>query len=184
VGDHPLPSKADTATKMTKIMIKSISMALLVMMLGVITSCITGERIVKDPKISSDDFDWEQSGPMELLGVLKAKGHGACPTYVIHGVADAWVTENHVSELISLLGSAEPCANVCRTISSFRDCNTSSVGREAAFLIEGFRRGEYPPDLNSGRAHFDKDEIISWWQNDQNVLPMPEQPVVESGPAQ
>lgn len=140
-------------------------MAILVIMLGVITSCIADQTIVKAPQISSDGFDWDKSGPLELLGILKDKGHGACPTYVIHGVDNAWVTENDVPQLISLLDSDEPCANVCRTISSFRDCNTSTVGREAAFIIEGFRRGEYPPDLNSGRAYLDKEDIKIWWQN-------------------
>ena len=140
-------------------------MFILVIMLGVITSCIAEQTPGKDPKISSDGFDWEKSGSMDLLGVLKDKGDESCPTYVIHGVSDAWVKESDVSSLISLLASDEPCANVCRAISSFMDCNTSTVGREAAFIIEGFRRGEYPPDLNSGRAHLNKDDIKTWWQS-------------------
>jgi len=147
------------------IKIKSISVALFITILGLITSCTLYHESGKGPEISSDGFEWQTSGPLELLSLLKDKGHGVCPTYMVHGVTGGWVKEEHLAGLISLLGSDEPCANVCRTISSFRDCNTSTVGKEAAYLIEGFRRGEYPPDLNSGRARFNNDEIRRWWQD-------------------
>lgn len=134
-------------------------------MLGLITSCTPYQESANETEISSDGFEWQSSGPLELLSLLKDKGQGSCPTYIIHGVTDDWVKEEHLGGLISLLGSDEPCANVCRTISSFMDCNASTVGKEAAFLIEGFRRGEYPPSLNSGRSYLYEDEILSWWHD-------------------
>lgn len=138
------------------------------MLLGVISSCIAGQATQHEPRISSDEFDWQTSGPIEFLSLLKGKSHDPCPTYVIHGVTGKWVKEEDIPELIVLLGSDEPCANVCRTISSYMDCNTSTVGKEAAFIIEGFRRGEYPPDLNSGRARLTNDDIMLWWQDYSN----------------
>jgi len=153
---------------MNKKMIKPISIAIILMLLGIISSCIAEQATQNEPRITSDGFDWQTSNPMEFLSLLKNKSHDPCPTYVIHGVTGDWVKEEHLAELISLLGSDQPCANVCRTISSFMDCSISTVGQEAAFIVEGFRRCEYPPDLNSGRARLDKDEIFTWWQDYQN----------------
>jgi hypothetical protein len=61
------------------------------------------------------------------------------------------------------LDSREPCAPVVSVKSSFIP-DWSTVGDEAAFMILGFRKGWYPPDLHSGGIGPDvKDEIRSWW---------------------
>ena len=37
--------------------------------------------------------------------------------------------------------------------------------QEAAFLIEGFRTGRYPPSLNSVRPEIDANRLREWWAN-------------------
>ena len=45
----------------------------------------------------------------------------------------------------------------------------STVGREAAFLIDGYRQRKYPPELSSDRAP-DPGEIRRWWQREQERI--------------
>lgn len=118
-----------------------------------------------DLKSYEDTFGFKHSDPMQFLEFLRSKKNEKCPTYSIHGTHPGWVKESHIPELISVIDSDEQCANVCMTISSFRDCNKSTIGREATFLIEGFRKGKYPPALNSGRADLAKVEIENWWRD-------------------
>ncbi len=121
-----------------------------------------------DPKFYGDTFDWDNSSPIDFLELLKSKKNEKCPTYSVFGMHGKWVRINHIPDLVALLDSKEPCANVCSIYSSFRDCNKSTIGREAAFIIEGFRRGKYPPEINSGRTHEQLDEIKKWWEGYSN----------------
>ena len=74
-----------------------------------------------------------------------------------------WVQEKDLPRLILLLDSPVPCASVMSTRSSFWP-GVSTVGEQAAFMILGFRKGWYPPDLHSGRMPSDvKAEIRAWW---------------------
>ena len=50
------------------------------------------------------------------------------------------------TRIVDLLDSTEPCASVSMSISSLHLESGSTVGQEAAFLIEGFRTGYYPPN--------------------------------------
>ena len=121
-----------------------------------------------DPKFYGDTFDWENLGPIDFLELLKSKKNEKCPTYSVFGMHTKWVKINHIPDLVALLDSKEPCANVCSIYSSFLDCNKSTIGREAAFIIEGFRSGNYPPAGNSGRSREQIDEIKEWWKSFSN----------------
>ncbi|WP_300673980.1 hypothetical protein [Desulfoluna sp.] len=117
---------------------------------------------VTAPRDSDTDFVWK-AGSLATLDVLKAKKDEPCPTVGLDGIPDAWVTEADLPQLMALLDSTDPCANVFSLYSSFRDCRASTVGHEAAFIIEGFRKGRYPPELNSGQADLNIEEIKIWW---------------------
>jgi hypothetical protein len=87
------------------------------------------------------------------------------PTFAFYSVSNApsdWIRESDIPKLISLLDSKEKCANVSAYHSSYLDPKPSTVGREAAFLIKGFREGKYPPDLNSSMAEIYIEEIKLW----------------------
>jgi hypothetical protein len=91
--------------------------------------------------------------------------------YAVAGVAPLkdWIRPEHLPVLLERLASKRPAAPVVSTISSVlpRPGERSSEGREAAYLIEGFRRGMYPPTLTSVSPYFDPESpeaYGAWWQ--------------------
>ena len=70
-------------------------------------------------------------------------------------------------ELIESLGSSLPCAGITTVWSSDYQEGPSTIGREAAFLLEGYRTGRYPPGVGSLQMQFDdawKEDWHRWWQ--------------------
>jgi len=112
-----------------------------------------------DPAEYGDTFDWDNRGALEFLDFIRGKSGW----YTVWGDHENWVKEEDLPELMMLLDSTEQCANVNRSVSSWIDFEPSTVGNEAAYLIEGFRKGRYPPGLNSTRPRPNKDEIRQWW---------------------
>ena len=62
-----------------------------------------------------------------------------------------FVKESDLPYLVSLLDSKEPCKFVDMALSSIYYSGKSTVGHEAAYLIEGFWKRYYPTDLTSQR---------------------------------
>ncbi len=131
-------------------------------------------------------FEWGKKSPLEFIALLKQTTNAPwCFTvneslppckdgtfsdcsfktcqYTTIDSHKNWVSVQDIPALIRLLDSQTSCASVALAISSFISIGTSTVGHEAAFLIEGFRRGQYPPELNSSRWEADKKEILAWW---------------------
>ena len=98
-----------------------------------------------------DSFDWQNKGPLAFIDFLKQ--HDVTSTkarfYMVFGSHKDWVDVSDIPALIALLASNLPCASVNSVLSSFMPQYSSTVGREAAFLIEGFRHGNYPPTFDS-----------------------------------
>jgi hypothetical protein len=136
-------------------------------------------------------FDWEKSGPFEFIELLKMKdnvpwyfivnaGNPPCENgsmvscsfqawqYSIVEVHKNWISIGDIPKLIELLNDDTPCASVSMAISSLISHDASTVGHEAAFMIEGFRKGVYPPDPNSSEYKYDKKEILKWWSKNKN----------------
>ncbi len=67
----------------------------------------------------------------------------------LDGMRYGCIELKYIPELIDLLHSAEKCLPVVMSASSYWPTAPSTVGHEAAYLIEGFRRGGYPSQLNS-----------------------------------
>jgi hypothetical protein len=107
-------------------------------------------------------FNLNASYPLKLLETLKHNDSHMGGLAVSEPVK-YWVRETDLPKLILLLDSLEPCAPVVDIRSSFIP-ERSTVGDQAAFMILGFRKGWYPPDLHSGRmSPAVKDEIREWW---------------------
>ncbi len=116
-----------------------------------------------DPATVGDDFAWDSRTALDFLAHIKGRKH-----YVVANVHEQWVKESDASKLIALLNSTEPCAAVSGTWSSLHDTSPSTIGNEAAFLVEGFRKGHYPPFPHSLQFRFDerrKDELRRWWKD-------------------
>jgi hypothetical protein len=74
-----------------------------------------------------------------------------------------WISKKDLPGLLSLIDSQEPCASVALMDSSSWNTEGSTVGQEALSMIEGYRKGEYPPALNSGGyGDADKKELVEW----------------------
>lgn len=124
------------------------------------------ENILRsDSSVYGDFFDWHDKSPADFLNMLKKRT--AQHPFSVSGVHVNWIKASDIPGLIELLDSSEPCAPVNRAVSSYAELNGSTIGEEAAFLIIGFKKGEYPPSLNSTRPrlnHRVKDELKKWWQ--------------------
>jgi hypothetical protein len=111
-----------------------------------------------DPAAHGDTFEWQSKGPTDFLEFLSSRDG-----YTVWGVHKGWIRAQDIPDLIRLIDSQEPCGDVKMSISSHIHWGHSTVGREAAFLIQGFRKGEYPPELNSIRFDYSAEEIREWW---------------------
>ena len=109
-----------------------------------------------------DSFDWNRCSPKDFLSFLQKYDEN---WYSVMGDHSGWVKEQDLPGLFALLDSTAPCANVSSGYSSFIDWQKSTVGNEAAWLIQSFRVGKYPPALNSTRPRPDKDALKLWWRN-------------------
>ena len=111
---------------------------------------------------SQSTFDWENKRPIDLIELLKKS---KTPSYMVTGIHNNWVKKKHLAGLIELIDSSVRCANVASMWSSYMDSDWSTVGNEAAYLIEGYRAGKYPPRLNSTRPKPEREDILKWWKN-------------------
>jgi hypothetical protein len=118
-----------------------------------------GHPMAHGATTGTDVFDWQHEGPQAFLSNLRT-----VQEYTVAGIHRGWVRASDLSELVALLDSHEPCGSVAMAISSYHESQLSTVGQEAAFLIEGFRRGAYPPALNSTHPGVDKAEVRAWWE--------------------
>jgi hypothetical protein len=96
---------------------------------------------------TGDSCYFETHTPMEFLNDLRM--HPDEPVLVLD-VPEGWITPEDAGQLIQEIYSVEPAAPVVSPVSSYWPSNqTSTVGNEALFLLEGYRAGRYPPDLCS-----------------------------------
>jgi len=113
-----------------------------------------------DPKKYGDTFDWSRRSPVQFLDVLKQSGD----IYTVLGLHHDWIRDSDIEPLISRLDSQTPCAFVVSSASSKLPHGRSTEGREAAYLIEGYRRHYYPPQLSSGDFDPDIAELRQWFR--------------------
>ncbi len=140
---------------------------IIILLLG-IAGCSSGDKIIslakQDQRPSYSDFreftDWESGGPIKFITYLKTTN---ISDYLVYGTSSDWIKDKDIPELMKLIDSEEPCAGVQMVISSYL-AGRSTVGNEAAFLIEGFIKGSYPPALDSTRWKPNRDKIREWWR--------------------
>lgn len=115
---------------------------------------------------SKGHFKFKSHSPIVFIHYLELKHRekeaGAAGSWVtIRAVPDSWIKEAHLSRLAALLDSREPCASVMAAESSRHPRGGSTVGREAAFLMDGFRKDRYPPAVTSESV--DVSNVKAWW---------------------
>jgi hypothetical protein len=103
----------------------------------------------------------ESRSPMAFLDEVCSLRAGV---YVVEDSVRGWVQPSDVSELMELIDSDRPCSSVALVVSSRLRWEGSTMGDEAAFLIEGFRQGTYPPGLTSEPlSDADRAALKDWW---------------------
>ncbi|KQC04429.1 MAG: hypothetical protein APR53_10680 [Methanoculleus sp. SDB] len=100
--------------------------------------------------------------PVDFLTDLRDNPH---QPVMVRDVPEGWITPFDAELLMREIDSDEPAAPVVSPISSYWPFNqTSTVGNEALFLLEGYRSGTYPPALCSlYYFHPNRTEVRSWW---------------------
>ena len=97
--------------------------------------------------------------PAKLIELLKTSGD----RHTIIGPRLDYVKKSDLPYLVGLLDSQEPCALVDLSSSSIYYPGKSTVGHEAAYLIEGFWKRYYPTGLTSQQYKPDLEAIKHWY---------------------
>ena len=136
------------------------------------------QKPLSPDELRHEVFNFQTKGPLEFLEFLScdSPASGDSPGCMVLGTHRGWIVESDIPELIQRLDSTEPCLPVLKAICSFLTTELSTIGREAAFLIEGFRSdvektgyGGYPPSVNSTRYFTpEKKAILDWWEGYQS----------------
>lgn len=111
---------------------------------------------------TGDSCYFKNHSPMDFLNDLRIHPKQAV---MVLDVPDSWISLEDANLLIQIIDSDEPAAPVISLLSSFWPVNqTSTVGNEALFLLNGYRTGLYPPSLCSLNDNgYNKTEMRSWW---------------------
>ena len=75
-----------------------------------------------------------------------------------------YVRESDLPYLVGLLDSKEPCAFVDLAVGSIDSPGKSTVGHEAAYLIDGFWKRYYPTGLTSRQFTHDFEGKKQWYR--------------------
>lgn len=113
--------------------------------------------------------EWKSGGALDLLETLR--GHPRHVYLMNHEEQQGFVRESELEALMERLASSEPCAVVLQVISAHLPRQRSTVGHEAALLIEGFRIGHYPRHAASNLHSVDVEELRQWWHVWQRLRP-------------
>lgn len=115
-------------------------------------------------------IDYSKHDPLQVLQILAASSREWVD---VDNPPEGWLRREHIPELMKKLDSTQPCAG----IHSNRDSRApgiggygpekkgkSTVGHEAALMIESFRHGFYPKThAFSVDWPIDRDAIRAWW---------------------
>jgi hypothetical protein len=108
-------------------------------------------------------IDLHGKTPVEFLDILKER---KSDEYTFLEPMKYWISKEDLPALLAQVDSKEPCASVALSISSIYAPH-STVGQEALTLLEGYRKGKYPPALNSGGYGDEaKEALIQWCRSE------------------
>lgn len=103
----------------------------------------------------------ESVSPIDFLNDVCSRRSGL---FLVKDSVRGWLQRSDVLVLIELVDSETHCRSVALAASSRFKWNGSTLGDEAAFLVEGYRQGVYPPGLTSEPlSDADRLEVMKWW---------------------
>ncbi|HKS58137.1 MAG TPA: hypothetical protein VJS12_22770 [Steroidobacteraceae bacterium] len=110
---------------------------------------------------AADSVDLALLSPPQLLEVLEGRNTEGGMAFVAAS-RRGWVKEEHLPALMELLDSPTECLPVMHEKSSTIP-RRSTIGQEAAFMVEGYRAGTYPPAPIAEKSRVTKEELRDWW---------------------
>ena len=102
--------------------------------------------------------------PIEFLASLKRPPQSPDEIVLIFDNTPGWIREQDIVLLMAHLDSQARCAHVKAGSSSHDPSGHTTEGHQAAFLIQGYRAGRYPPAPDSGGFTPDVEELKRWYQ--------------------
>jgi len=110
------------------------------------------------------DIDWSVTPPLNFLKILKTHTSSVIIIKADNRPPKDWIRDKDVWELVGLADSKTLAAPVLSEKCPFLPNGHSTVGNEAMFLMEGYRKGSYPPTLCSVYDFKgDPNEYKKWW---------------------
>jgi len=107
--------------------------------------------------------EWNTVDPFEFLELIKEKPDKPVR---LRDAPENWIRREHIDRLVSLLHSTVPVSATAYFASAHAppEGYHSTVGHEAARMIDCYRRGgRYPPSV-SDLDLTDAQEIEKWWR--------------------
>ena len=106
--------------------------------------------------------EWSRGGPLKWLGTLRENPR---TIFLVNSAPDNWIREANLGVLMAEIESKAPAASVCYFASAHAIPNDfqSTVGEEAAILVNAFRRKWSYPGNCSDLAVVDPVELQKWW---------------------
>jgi hypothetical protein len=100
----------------------------------------------------SDPFDWQNKGPIELIGYLRS-GYkkGGINIFNVSAYRIGWIRRDDLPKLKALVHSTTPCLALQDPLSSFIDPRGATVGAVAQEMIDSYESGGFPT-WNRGRV--------------------------------
>ena len=109
-----------------------------------------------------DPMSWElPNSPLELLAWLKNEN------VFVGDKVYGYVKESHIPVLVDLISSEEKCGFIISSASSYLppSGSQSTIGVQAALLIESYWREYYPFRLVMGMQETTPSDIRHWYKN-------------------
>lgn len=117
--------------------------------------------------IAPECCDYSALDPIQFLDLLTEKYSSGVKVFRVKLPPKDWVKQKHLSDLIDRLTDKTSCSAVSMPHSSHIARNASTVGREAAYLIEFHRTGTYSSGLKEA-FDLDEKELEMWYKNKHN----------------
>ena len=135
-------------------------------------AAILGSSILIIEAAFGGTIDFSKQDPLQVLEILASSPNDWIP---MPDAPENWIRKEHIPKLMEKLGSKVPCAG----LHSHRDSRAvgiggygpgkkgrSTIGHEAAHMIESFRHGLYPKShaFSIDWTHPDDDALRQWWR--------------------
>lgn len=114
-----------------------------------------------DPEAELPAFDWDKSGPLDLITHLQSLAKAGTMSLTVKSLHLRWVVESDVHHLMQRIDDNSSAAEILPAISSRLPTQHSTVSKEVIKLIFGYWTGIFPYDSPSMRL--DPDTVIKWY---------------------